>query len=787
MTFEAERAKASRRPFVLLEIYLDYCQLTYGVDPCAAILGTTGAAKCFNTRATCQDSDNYDPALKVYRFCSAVADVPRGLAALPFITDVSFQPTKLSVSSGIGERGACTITMLDGKHNDRGIDKYVDQRAYDALEQGTFWGRFLARNRYFPGRKVVVYSGYLTKDAAGASTFDTANAEQRVYFLEKVTGPEGGRVTITAKDILKKADDARAVYPKPTPGRLASAIASGDGAATLDPAGVGDAFYSAAGKLRINGEVISFTRAGDALTLTARGQNFTTAAAHAEDDAVQECGVFAGQTLHEIAYEVLTVGAEIPAAFIQLVDWEAETDNYTNGRLYNAVITEPTGVNKLMVELSEMGPAQFWQDEATAEIIYRTLRPASSSTVEFDDAKNFHAGSVKVQTRQDLRISQVTINFGQRDPTEPLENTSNYQVSVSKIGTGVQAEKYGENRHKIINSRWLNASSRAFAEEIADTYLQRYDEAPRQLDCTLSPKDGDTATGDLFDASTQRLQGPDGLPESATFQAQSRQLNANDQLVLSAIEERFNADAAGLGSDHTILLSADRYNNYNLRTEHDLLYTAPTEAVTVVVTISEDTTVGGLDAAQPAFDIGDWPVGSLITVNLNGSILGKGGNGGDGLYPTGAHVAGLPGETGGTAIYTRFPATINAPGARIWAGGGGGGSGASAPSHPSGGGGGGGGADPGEGGDGVDGLGSFDSGPGADGTEEFGGAGGPGIHDGGGGGPGGDVGEDGSNGGSSTGIGSKPGGAGGPSGKAVDGLSYLTINGAPDIRGPQVN
>ncbi len=74
------------------------------------------------------------------------------------------------------------------------------------------------------------------------------------------------------------------------------------------------ALYPASGKLRINDEVMSFTRSGDALTLSGRGSNFTTAAAHEANDAVQPCYVATGLALHAILYDLLVNYAGVPAA-----------------------------------------------------------------------------------------------------------------------------------------------------------------------------------------------------------------------------------------------------------------------------------------------------------------------------------------------------------------------------------------------------------------------------------------------------------------------------------------
>ena len=70
-----------RQPFQYVEIDLDYCANTAGVAPCTAL--QTGDAKCFNTYATCNDTQNFNLTTNTYRFCSPnSAKEPQGLDAI---------------------------------------------------------------------------------------------------------------------------------------------------------------------------------------------------------------------------------------------------------------------------------------------------------------------------------------------------------------------------------------------------------------------------------------------------------------------------------------------------------------------------------------------------------------------------------------------------------------------------------------------------------------------------------------------------------------------------------
>jgi hypothetical protein len=190
-----------------------------------------------------------------------------------------------------------------------------------------------------------------------------------------------------------------------------------------------------------------------------------------------------------------------------------------------------------------------------------------------------------------------------------------------------------------------------------------------------------------------------------------------------------------------ININEDTYN-INLRSVHDSIYSPAESGDSITVIIAPGIIVGSVSTSLPAFDVGNWPSGITIKIQ-GGRIQGKGGDGGFGS----SYTAPTP---GGPALYTRYPVEIIGP-AQIWSGGGGGfGIDVEFPSsvvqfY----GGGGAGKDPGF--------------PYA--TTEAGGI--PPEYADGGGGPG----EDG----------------GAPAGAAIDGESYVTITGAPDVRGHLIN
>ena len=326
---------AGRQPFSYVELDMDFCANVFGTSPCAAT--GSGDAKCFNTFATCKDTANFNRATRTYRFCSTSGGkVPVGLDAIPCLVGINITPAVIDAGKGLGLRASCEITLRDFPHSDIRIDPYVDGRTYIPINQGSFFGKFKARNPYYNGRVMRVYSGYLEDDGS----FNIANFEKRTYFLDGFDGIDAnGIVKITAKDILKLAGDDRSVCPKPSVGKINADITNSATTATLTPTGVGALDYPSSGYIRIGSEVCSFTRSGDVLTLV-RGLKGTSAVEHKLGDTVQLCKNIAGQKVQDIVYDLLVNFCGISASYIDMINWNAEQTAYLI-RLYSALITAP--------------------------------------------------------------------------------------------------------------------------------------------------------------------------------------------------------------------------------------------------------------------------------------------------------------------------------------------------------------------------------------------------------------------------------------------------------------
>lgn len=754
-----------------VELDIDFCANTYGVAPCTASIPTTGAAKCYNTKRTCQDRPNYNSSTVTLRFGKNTAYLPEDIPCIPIIKGVSFSPAIISLGEDLGQRATLSVTMEDIPHPDTGpgFDKYRTERAYDPFRQGTFFGKFRARQPFIRGQSVRLIRG-----TVGQAIEDM---ETRHYVVDSFDGPTPrGMYTLVAKDVLKLADDDRAKAPVLSQGRLNGAINSSVTSATLSPAGIGNAEYPASGKLCLGGsEVCTFTRSSDTVTLT-RGAFNTTARAHAAGDRVQMCLEFSGNDAAEIIYVLLNTYAGIDSAFLPLAAWQTEVDTYI-GNVYSTLITEPTGVNKLVSELVEQSALAVWWDDSEQLVRLQVLRPVPTSASQFTPDNTF-AASLQTKEQPERRLSQVWSYFARRDPTRPLDEAANYRESLL-TADAVSESDYGSAMIKSIFSRWIGEGGQVVTERMNNRLLGRYRDPPRRFNFEIN-KEQQVELGGGYRVASHVIQDETGALSDAPVQI-TRLASEEDRFKLEAEEVLFTEYDQVDVTDRVVVIGSNTFD-VNLRTMHDGLYSAPTDqdvidGVNVTFIINAGVVVGCTSPSSQAIHVGSWPSGFPVTVQVLGRIQGAGGSG----RGVDSVLTGYAGNPGGIALYTRHAIDLDDASGEIWGGGGGGGGGGHTFGNRRAGGGGGAGTIVGP----VINENVINAPDYGDaGTATAGGQGGDGngvVLAGDGGGPG-------LPGAACTGGSSGKNGAGGAAGKAIDGFSYVTTIGSPgDRRGGMVN
>ena len=762
-----------------VEIDYDYCGRAYGQGACTAALGATGAAKCFNTRATCQDPDAYDRGTKTLRFVKPCGYEPVDIPAIPSVQSVKTTPAQIRPGKDLGQRSSVTVQFGDHPYHDRTLDKYWRERltgaaqadgvGYDPAKVGTYWSKFRARNPYYQTRSLRIIQGELGQSLAEMTT--------RHYVMDSVKGPTtSGEFAITAKDVLKLADDDKAQAPAPSPGVLAADMDEEVDELTITPAGTGNE-YPTSGIINVGNELMTFTRVfgSDEMTVV-RAQRGSQLDSHSQGDSVQLVLEY-NAIVSDILYDLLDTYTPVPSTFIDRAAWRTEDQMFIN-RIFYTLIAEPTAVKDLIGQLCEQVGLSIWWDEIGQQIRMRSVRQPDSPPPLLTEDGDFLAGSMSITEQPSKRISQVWVYYGVLDPTEKIDEARNYRSRYIGIANDRESDsEYGTPQIQKIYARWISRYNRPAAEEIVQRLLSRYSDPPRKIGASLHWTSDKCVLGDTNDIRTRLIAQPSGLPKDT-------------RVMITGLEqglERINIEAEEFtydpGPRNDVKRIVVDYNstNLNLREAFNRIYPSIESGETVYLEVIEGTILGSGTTEKPALTIGNWPSGVNIEVQLDGRVQGAGGRGGEGA---GADSGGSEnGRRGGDSIYTRYPVTIAGSG-EIWSGGGGGGGGLGdtvGSEDAAGGGGGGAGYLAGNGGRGGNGSNSQNGERGDAGEPDAGGSGGEGVQGAGPGGGGGGPGEAGNQAGSTGSA------AGGDAGTAIDGRSFIALSGSVNVLGPQVN
>jgi len=679
-----------RQPFNYVELELDFCANTAGLAPCTAT--ETGDAKCFNTYASCNDTPNFNQTTKIYRFCSPNgARVPVGLDAIPCLKSISLSPAQIDAKNGMGLRASCDIRLQDFPHDDIRIDPYVNGRTYIPINQGTYFGKLKARNPFYNARIMRVYTGFLNTDGS----FSANKFERRTFVIEAWDGLDALGVTrIMGKDVLKLASDERAVCPIPSQGRLNLDMTAIATSFTVTPSGVG-ADYDASGYVRVGSEVMSYTRSGDVFTVV-RGQRNTLAATHKQLDTVQLCKEFLGQTSQNIVYDLLTNFANVSTSYIDKSAWDAEQVGYLP-RLYNALITTPTGVSKLITELSEQVGFFLYWDEVVEKIVFRAIRPNSGSEqiTALTSQYNLLADSLKLKDIVDDRVNEVWVYYGVLDPSKNLSEDANY--SNLYVASNVVNQSDVQNRDiriKKILSRWITDGAAAI--ELGQRYLERFANAPVEADFMLDAKDSNLKLCDFVTIESKQKQDFTGSPLELLLQITKRvEKQTGTTWAFTARQFAYSSLVSPIrpiiidGSNALELFDLD------LKAAHDARFAPAPSGTKIQFVIRSGILISASTTANYALtNPSTWASGVIISLIIESGavVAGRGGDGGRGANwdSSGGGIGGK----GGDCANFEYEITIDNQGVISVGSGGGGGGGTGSDGFLSGVGGGGGGGFP---------------------------------------------------------------------------------------------
>lgn len=654
------------RRLTYVELDAPRCSLVYGSAPCQARVGTTGPDKCKNTANTCQDFANYSGTeTTTLRWVISSDYVPSDPYAVPSISSVSIDAQRINPGENLGKRERVTISFANHTHGDTDLDPYVEDRDYNPVDRGTYWGKFAAM---WPN-----ISGYPLRIIRGTVGDSYADMERSHYVASegKLTGDKSG-YQITAKDALDYAEGNKSLCPLPSEGVLASDITETTSSVTLAPPGIGDT-YPDEFNASIGDEAVRCTRSGDVITFTERGAFFTTAEEHDEGDTLQIMASFEQMRPDQILTALLSY-TSLPQSIYDTDAWE-QSSRIIGAPRYTGYVSEPTEVFKLIEEIMVDFALDIHADVVRNKIVMEYLVLKSPSAELSDDVIDGPKATFYPRKRVDL----LYFSFGRKNPLEKMDEPKNYPTTLVRPSENPRAILQG-NLPAIRShySRWIPGALRSEASNSARFIVTRYEIAPRGLTCTI-PATFAPKLSDIILMRTSVFEDEwGGSPQIPMQVVKCQQGQGNYSLEL----EEFRASSFDpVDPDDpdprptVIALDEDRLNmgDFNsLRELYDFYYgDVPIpdnaeihfEANPGVVFGSVWTTEN--DGVTPLFavDVGDWPeVSRGVTISIfDLTILGAGGNAGR----TG------PGLRGGPALKTRVPIRL----VRCVVGGGGGGGG----------------------------------------------------------------------------------------------------------------
>ena len=688
---------SNRISFIELEV--KKCTRVYGSSPCTAAVSVTGDQKCFNSRATCQDLPNILEANESVRLAKPSSIKPDDINSTPYIENIesiSYTPPVLDLGRSIGVRASLSVSFKDHRSPDSDAtgDPYLGDRNYDPYTLGTYFGKLKARHPFLRGQSIYWVQG------TDGQEFESM--ERRHFIVEETAGPNSsGTYSITAKDALKLTQGDRALAPKASQGYLVNQITAAQTppfTVVLSPFGIGNVDYPTSGTAAIGGkEIVEFTRTGDVVTITARAQSNTEAAAHEPEDRVQLCLKYSSQTAPTILNSLLTNYTDIPAGYIPLADWLVESNIYL-GKSYSTVIAEPTPINSLINEILEQTGSNMWWDSSASLIRWSVLSKPDSSAFEFNES-NYLQGSFNIADQLNKRVSRVIVNYGQINPLLNLTDERNYSSSLLNIDLESEAFFNNTPAYKNIYSRWIDGDLRDSATFVANLILQRYSTPPRKLGFKIL-RDSISLMPELsgsYNLKNLYVQDFTGAQQALPIQVTS--VNPGDSTITVNAEEVTFTEIIPPEQNVVNLFPTPDYIGYNIydRTVVDL-GVAPIAATVVNVFVSENFVLGSMTTGS------GWPTGATINLYIQpgAKILGPGGNGGSGgsaisilskitlpptpgfptidNYTVSAKTTTSPtgGTAGGTALEILHPINIINNGIIGGGGGGAGGAGAAA-------------------------------------------------------------------------------------------------------------
>ncbi len=465
MSFDTEKAKLSRTPFLVVKFELDTT-----ISPGGAEYHCSGRAPLGQLFYESIKEKGFDPT-----------------------------PTKMSVGSGVGFLGSVKIQLKDFKFG----------------ENGTYWGKLLANNPYYLDRKLKVFTGFYD-----GQSFDWDNFQEKLYFIKKINGPDSdGNVTVIASDPLTLLDKDQAQTPTTPNAKLASSItATQEGTVDItDNTG----FDAAGGTADFDGEFVTYsgTSGADSIVIASggRGAFGSEAKEHDADDPVSPCYSYTTENVVDVIRDLIEKFSPIDhASYIPDTDWDFQRDNFLVGATATGVYPAGTPIKDEIDSLSEQFRLSVFWDDEDQEIKLVPIGPLVSAAKRINVNEHILKDQEDVIRDPTKAVSETWVYYGRinhaDDETDPNNYEHWYIVPNAAATTGL-----GKAKVKKIFAKNIPAAGSSSANNLADRINSQLSEGLITYKFQLDIKDADVKVGQVVEVYTPLIQGTDGLPVPTSF------------------------------------------------------------------------------------------------------------------------------------------------------------------------------------------------------------------------------------------------------------------------------
>ena len=572
-------------PVQIVEIDLDQCSLTFGVGTCTAALSVGTQDKCRNTWATCKiaqasrDSVFDKGTPLTLRFIKSRPKMPiDGKTYFPRLKSVSTFSSTVNIVGfkqdlgSLGRRGTVTVNLEDFPYNDMYTDKYALERksgdaqysgiGYDPLEKSTFWTKIRKWSPNYAGRPLRVIDTYIYLDDNGTPQWGPDPKVRHFIMTDIKQDFDSKSVTVEGKDILSLAEKKSAVAPKVSNGSLATDISSTPSSFDLEPAGIGNLEYPTSGYAVIGKEVVTFTRSGDTITLTGRGQEGTEAKTHKAGDTFQIAKKFTGAFINEVV-DYLLNETEIDPSFFDSSEYADEVSRWAPTLRINTVLTKSEAVTKYLGELTTLGVSMWW-DELAQKIKLKMNHPLDYTETVTPVSDDSSIKAISVDEKDEERLTQVHFYSVQSDPTQSVDDKENYDRITVIVDSESQGDNfYGDTRIKEVFCRWFNTGNDAAVRTIGTRYLQRFNQSPKYHSLTVDKKDGSVNLADIIAVTSEFITDENGSPIETNLQVIGR------SEIKSGHEVKYTLQSYDFAGNSSFIMENDA-NPYGSATDLEL-------------------------------------------------------------------------------------------------------------------------------------------------------------------------------------------------------------------------